>query len=222
MIVTALEGHRVWAESYDDGPNPVLALERRELAGLLGRVEGLRAVDIACGTGYWAAHLASCGANVHGIDFCAEMLMRAPARLSGRLVVGRAEELPFPGGSTDLVVCAFAIGYVADPVRAFREIARIGAHGASVVVSDIHPEAIARGWTRSFRAGGSLYEMEHFAHTLHGIYRAAGAAGLVCEKEYHLRFGEPERPIFEQAGKAAQFAVCRDVPAVWIGKWARP
>lgn len=222
MMVTALEGHRVWAESYDRAPNPVLALERRVLSQLLGAVEGRRAVDVACGTGHWAAYLATRGAHSWGVDYCAEMLMRAPGVLSGCLVLANAEDLPFADESADLVICGFALGYFADAGRALREMARIAAPGASVVLSDIHPEAIARGWTRSFRAASGRYEMEHFAHTSRGIYRHAEAAGLAMEAEHNLRFGEQERPIFEQAGKAARFAECTEVPAVWIGKWIKP
>lgn len=219
MVVTALEGHRVWAESYDSTPNPVLALERRVLPGLLGEVEGRRAVDIACGTGHWTAYLARHGAHAWGTDFCAEMLKHAPAALAGRLVQGNAEELPFADGFADLVICGFGLGYFAGAGRALREMARVARRGASVIVSDVHPEAIARGWTRSFRAGGGRYEMEHVPLRLEEIHRAAAAAGLALEAEHHLRFGEPERPIFEDAGKQDRFAECTEVPAVWIGKW---
>lgn len=222
MMVTALEGHRLWAESYDIAPNPVLALERRVLPDVLGAVEGLRALDVACGTGYWAAYLARHGAEVRGVDFCVEMLRRAPAVLSGWLVLGNAEELPFADGSADLLICSFALGYFSDTGRAVREMARIAAHGATLVVSDIHPEAIAGGWTRSFRAGGFRYEMQHFPYLLPSMYCAAKAAGFVMQADHHLRFGEPERPIFENAGKADDFAACAEVPAVWIGKWTKP
>lgn len=221
MLVSALEGHRLWAPSYDSAPNPILALEGRRLPEILGAVEHRRAVDIACGTGRWAAHLASRGAIVVGVDFCSEMLLRAPVSISGRLALGNAEALPIASGAADVVVCSFALGYFEDPARVFREMARISAPGARVVVSDIHPEAIARGWTRSFRAESGRYEVEHYAHSLSAVHEAAAAAGLDLVAEDHLRFGAPERAIFERAGKIADFDACADVPAVCIGEWRR-
>lgn len=221
MTVTAIDGYRAWAATYDAAPNPILALERRMLPKLLGEVHGLRALDLACGTGQWAAHLARGGARTWGVDLCAAMLTHAPVGLRGRLIVGTAEKLPFAAARFDLVVCSFALGYFPDLGVVLGEVARIGAHGAKVLLSDVHPEAIARGWSRSFRAGAVRYEIEHTPHSLHAIRRSAESAGLALEEEEHLNLGTPERTLFELAGKSDAFAACTEVPAVWIAKWAK-
>jgi ubiquinone/menaquinone biosynthesis C-methylase UbiE len=221
MMVTALEGHRAWAATYDTAPNPLLALERRLMPKMFGEVHGLRALDVACGTGHWAAYLASGGARAWGIDVCAEMLERARPNVRGRLVAGVAEKLPFAAAGFHLVVCSFALGYFPDLAIVLGEVARIAVRGARVLLGDVHPDAIARGWSRSFRAGSARYEIEHTPHSLHDIYGSAEAAGLVLEAEDHCRFGGPERLIFERAGKADIFAASAEVPAVWISRWAR-
>ncbi len=221
MTVKALEGYRAWAATYDTYPNPLLALERRLLPKMLGELDGLRALDLACGTGYWAGRLASGGARAWGIDLCAEMLGRARSSLHGSLVVGAAERLPFTDAGFDLVVCSFALGYLTDLDAVLAEVARIARHGAGVLLSDIHPEAIAQGWSRSFRAGGVRYEIEHTPHSLETIHRSAAVAGLILQEEDHCRFGGPERLIFELAGKADTFVAATKVPAVWISRWTR-
>ena len=221
MKVTALEGHRVWAATYDSTPNPLLALERRLLPKLLGEAAGLRALDLACGTGHWAAYLASCGAQAWGVDFCGEMLACAHLSLRGRLVAGAAGRLPFSAACFDLVVCSFALGYLQDLDAALREAARMAVRGARVLLSDVHPEAIAHGWSRSFRSGTVRYEIENTPHSFDTIRRCAEAAGLALEAEEHAGFGAPELPIFAQAGKADAFAASAGIPAVWISRWSK-
>jgi ubiquinone/menaquinone biosynthesis C-methylase UbiE len=222
MLVSAIEGHRLWADSYDASPNPLLALETRLLREMFGFAPSMRVVDVACGTGRWAAYFAARGADVLGIDFCREMLQYAPINLRGRLVLGRAEALPAASRIADLAICCFAAGYLSNLEQAIAEMARITRSGGRVVITDLHPAAVAAGWTRSFRANGGLYEIEHFGHSLERIGAATLQAGLKFAFQAHGRFGEPERPIFEAAGKRERFAEVSATPAVWIGGWRKP
>lgn len=218
MRVSALEGHRIWAASYETTPNPLLALEARILPEKIGRVALKQVVDVACGNGRWAARIAESGANVLGVDFCAEMLERAAPNLRGRLVLADAGWLPLSPEIADLTICSFALGYFPDLDRAFSEIARITKYEGRFVLSDMHPEAVAAGWTRSFRAGGLKYEMEHFGYSLEEI-RSAARKNFQLESEVDGYFGDPEKTIFEMAGK--DFAETAKVPAVWIASWRR-
>jgi ubiquinone/menaquinone biosynthesis C-methylase UbiE len=220
MLVSALEGHRLWAESYDATPNPLLALERRVLHDLFDASKG-RVIDVGCGTGRWTRWFSARGASVFGIDVCAEMLERAPARLRSRFALARAEDLPIASNTADLTVCSFASAYFPALELAIREMARITVTGGRVVIADLHPAAAAAGWKRSFRAHGHVYEIEHFPYSLEDFTDSAERAGLHLTAETHAYFGEPERPIFEMAGKPERFAQVTDVPAIWVGSWRK-
>lgn len=222
MRVSALEGHRVWAASYNTSPNPLLALESRLLTELLGRVASQRVIDVACGTGRWAARLAASGAVVYGIDMCREMLEQAPKMLDGRVILADVARLPIAAEAADLTICSLAAAYFPDLDHAFFEMARVTKSGGRVLVSDLHPEAVAAGWTRSFRAGSLIYEMEHFGYSLERIHGAGRDSGLALESECHARFGQPERTIFEAAGKADSLAEAANIKALWIGSWRKP
>ncbi len=209
MLIAPIEGHRLWAPTDDTAPNPLLALETRVLAPLLAPFGGGRVVDIACGTGRWLSRLGGVGA-----DACLEMLDRAAP---GRVALADAAALPFRSGSADLVLCSFAAGYFDDLGAAVREMARIARPGGGVVViSDLHPAA---GWKRTFRAGGTLYEMPYSPRP---AAAACAAAGLRLAREITARFGEPERPVFRAAGKEDLFAQVADLPALQAGFWTRP
>ncbi|HKE27058.1 MAG TPA: class I SAM-dependent methyltransferase [Bryobacteraceae bacterium] len=221
MLVSALEGHRLWAENYDTTPNPLLALERRLLDDLLDTAAGTCVVDVACGTGRWTKWFSERGARAFGFDVCAEMLGRVPSGLRGRCARARAENLPIASHIADLTVCSFAAGYFPALEQAIREMARITAIGGRVVIADLHPATGAAGWTRSFRAAGRVYEIEHFRYSVADFTSSAERAGLHLTSEIHGCFGEPERPIFEMAERPERFAHVTDVPAIWIGDWRK-
>lgn len=218
-----VEGHRLWAESYDTTPNPLLALEMRVMLGILGSRRIPRIIDVACGTGRWLLHFQQSGASVTGIDICDAMLLRAAQHrsLHGRLMRADVVHLPFCDGAAGLVFCSLALGYFPDLRQSFLELARICAPGGQVAVSDIHPEALAAGWSRSFKAGGANYEIDHCLHRLDEIHDAASAAGLRLVLGRSAYFGDPERPVFQSACKDRLFAAAAVVPAIFVRVWER-
>jgi len=222
MRVPALEGHRLWADTYDTSPNALLALESRLVRERLGGLSWKRVIDVACGTGRWAAWFAARGARVWGLDFCAEMLMKSAPALRGRAALGCAGALPFGSGAADLAICSFAAGYFPHLDPAVREMARITRPGGHVLVSDMHPDAVAAGWTRSFRSRGRTYRLEHFAHSVECMRGSLARAGLKLDIEIHGHFGESERHIFDEAGRAECFDQVCAIPAVWIGICRKP
>jgi ubiquinone/menaquinone biosynthesis C-methylase UbiE len=69
-----------------------------------------RVLEVGCGTGHWLAGLGNLAPQVYGLDFSAGMLAQAQQQENPlALLQGRAEELPFPAGSFDLVYCVNAI-----------------------------------------------------------------------------------------------------------------
>jgi ubiquinone/menaquinone biosynthesis C-methylase UbiE len=221
--VTVIEGHRIWAPSYDAGPNPLLALETRVLLDRLSLFEGCRFLDVACGTGRWMQLARERGAQVFGTDLCPEMLQQASrkASLRGNLILADACHLPFANGVGNFTFCSFALGYFDSPLEAIAEMARVTRQGARVVVTDLHPCAVAAGWTRSFRADGEVYEIDHHSHSAAAWGDAAESAGLALEWRVDVTFGEPEREIFRQAGKDSQFSELSRIPAVLAMCWIK-
>jgi len=100
----------------------------------------------------------------------------------------------------------------------FQELARVS---RQVIVSDLHPDAARAGWTRSFRAGGRIYELVHHEHSIAELDDCARSAGLVRKWRVETSFGEPEREVFRRAGKESAFDKARLVPAVLITVWEK-
>jgi len=201
----------------------MLALELRSLAPRLPDLRGKRFVDAACGTGRWLAEALTRGAQAAGADLSAAMLAKAKTKpgLSASLAQADLLHLPFRGGCADVVVCAFSLAYLPGFVDGICELARLVRAGGMLIISDIHPEGLRRGWTRSFRDRGQLYEIAHEPYTIDALHAAAVAARLELHELLEPRFGEPEREIFKRAGKPHLFQQAQDVPAVLIARWIR-
>jgi malonyl-CoA O-methyltransferase len=222
--VSAMDGHRLWAESYDTAPNALIALEIRIMQRILAQTRPKRVIDVACGTGRWMLPFKQRGVSVFGVDACDAMVFEAAKHspLRGRLLLANAEQLPFADASADLVICSLALGYFDNLQKSMRELARICAPGGRVAICDLHPDGLAAGWTRSFKREGVTYEIDHHVYESEQIECAARKAGLRVILYESARFGDPERPFFQNAGNEHSFAEAAAIPALFAGVWERP
>ncbi len=131
----------VLGDSYHPGGR---ALTRR-LATVAGLQQGERVLDVASGPGTTALLLAQeFGVTVDGIDLAAASVARATAAahntgLAGRVRfhLGDAEQLPFPDGAFDVVICECAFCTFPDKATAAAELARVLAPGGRVGLTDV-------------------------------------------------------------------------------------
>lgn len=122
------------AESYESYMVPTLfAPWASHLVQSANPQPGERVLDLACGTGIVARHVAPrLGAKgaVTGLDLNPYMLAvaRAAAEREGLTIEwreGRAEHVPFPDGTFDLVLCQFGLMFFADRPVALAESHRV-------------------------------------------------------------------------------------------------
>jgi malonyl-CoA O-methyltransferase len=208
--------YQILAEKYDSSPNALIALEQRIMTPLLPvNMNRHIVVDVAAGTGRWAFQCRKRGARVIAVDFCREMLRKAsrpPIQIER--VQADSEWLPLPNASADVVICAFALGYA--PV-CFAELARITRPGGMLLVSDVHPDALDRGWTRSFRHRGEAIQVRDQPYELADLH----APNLQLSCLIEPRLGPAEREFFERAGRLDRFdEACRE-PAIFVARWIR-
>jgi 2-polyprenyl-3-methyl-5-hydroxy-6-metoxy-1,4-benzoquinol methylase len=130
------------------------AMEHGDLLSLLPEAAGWRVLDLGCGAGQLARHLAEAGAaEVIGVDVSERMLALARAEWAHpRVSYRRAalEAVAFPPDRFDLVVSSLALHYVDDYLGLVRRIAGWLAPGGVLVYSTEHPIYTSRlpgdGW----------------------------------------------------------------------------
>lgn len=116
---------------------------------------GMRLLDVATGTGLvaqGAARILGKPGGVIGVDPSRGMLREAQKVLSGPVVQGRAEALPFHDGLFDMLSMGFALRHVADLEVAFREYCRVLKPGGRVLLLEVSrpPSPVVRGLLRVY------------------------------------------------------------------------
>jgi len=217
--VSAKEGYRLWAATYDDDANPLLALEERGLFPMLPDLRDKDALDVGCGTGRWLWTFLNLGArSALGVDSSAEMMVRAAEKpvLRNRLVLGDCLALPLRARMADVVVCSFIVGHVLKPQALAGELSRVSRPRADVFVTEMHPESQARGWRCAFRRGNRTVEIRSLPHAPGDLRKTFEAEGFKLVLRRDLSLAEQERHIFAKAGKSHIFEAACSMPAVLV------
>jgi malonyl-CoA O-methyltransferase len=215
----ACEAYAKWAATFDAVASPIVALETRVLAPRMPSVAGKRVVDIGCGTGRWIEWSVARGGRAVGVDLSGEMLACVSRKWGcvGRVAIGDGMRAPVRGGCADIVISMLAIGHLRPVPLAMAEMARIAAAGGLVIVTDFHPDALRRGWKRTFKSGGETVEVASEAYEISELCDSR----LVMEDFCEAGFGLEERSIFEAAGKAALFDEVRGLTAIYVARFRK-
>jgi ubiquinone biosynthesis O-methyltransferase len=117
-------------------------LERQLILDLIGEVRDRRILDVGCGDGDLAVHLAKCGAHVVGVDASSAMIEAAMQRASREHVdiefrIAAAQHPPFPPEQFDIVVAVTVLCFVEDATPVFREMARVLRPRGHLVVGEL-------------------------------------------------------------------------------------
>jgi cytosine/adenosine deaminase-related metal-dependent hydrolase/ubiquinone/menaquinone biosynthesis C-methylase UbiE len=218
--LTNSEIYSLWAEVYDDQPNPLLSLEDRILGALLPEVAGREVLDLGCGTGRWLARLAQkAPSNLQGIDISTEMLERASQKLGNRarLYQGDCSTAPFPAESADIVIASFVVSHLIDPKHLAEQIGKVLRADGTAFVSDLHPDTVERlGWSRSFRSQHGLVHLGAENWRLPFLTSLFEKAGLEVAAHVEARFGAPELDLLRKAGRSSVTEAASKHPAIYV------
>ena len=133
-----------WAATPQDAPRiyqdflvPAKFVALSEIVAVEARAaEGVRMLDVACGTGVLSRRLAESGASVTGIDLAPPMLAVARERSEGiAYMEASADALPFPDDSFDVVTCQQGLQFFPDRPAAMAEMRRVLRPGGRVVIA---------------------------------------------------------------------------------------
>jgi demethylmenaquinone methyltransferase/2-methoxy-6-polyprenyl-1,4-benzoquinol methylase len=133
---------------------------RRRTLRRAGLRRGMRLLDVATGTGLVALGAAAIlgePSRVIGVDPSGGMLREARKALTGPLVQGRAEGLPFRADVFDMLSMGFALRHVPDLELTFLEYRRVLKPGGRVLLLEV---------SRPSRSVSRWLIRTHFRHVL--------------------------------------------------------
>jgi SAM-dependent methyltransferase len=166
--VSAREGYDLWAETYDETPNPVVATDARYTLDVLAPKPGEQILDAGCGTGRHLGPMIRARSDPVGVDFSRGMLSIARRNYPGvPLVVADLQRpLPFETGRFDAVLCALIGEHLSELHLALREMHRVLRTGGRLVFSVYHPEMAAAGKEANFERSGVEYRLGAYRHAM--------------------------------------------------------
>jgi ubiquinone/menaquinone biosynthesis C-methylase UbiE len=147
---------------------------------------GCRALDAGAGSGVAGDALRAHGAHVVAAD--RELDMAAHNAAAGPAVTADVTALPFRSGSFDVVVAAFVINHLADPVAGLAEFRRVARRGGVLLASTFSEErAVAKEAVDVVAASygfvapdwyNDLQECAQAARDVAGVERSLAEAGF--------------------------------------------
>ena len=175
-------GYTEWSRSYDrPGINPAIIIEESIVAPILASLSPGRALDVGCGSGRHAIHLAALGHDVIGVDATKAMLDLARAKAPAvDFREGRFDALPIGDASIDTLTCALALCHERDLGPAISEFGRVLRPGGVAIISDIHPISTMIGGAAAFPSEdlGTVPFVRNHVHQMSEYFDAFRAAGL--------------------------------------------
>jgi len=165
---------------------------KKRLVAMAGGLSGVRALDLACGTGDIAFQLTARGAHTIGLDITPRMVELAARKSpegSTSFVVGDMMSLPFPASQFDVVTTGYGIRNVPILKQAIGEIHRVLKPGGMFLSLDFNRPSslLVRGVYLSYLTivGSSLGFVLHrdpdtYRYIPESIRRYPGAA-VVCD-----------------------------------------
>jgi len=117
--------------------------ERPATLSLLPPLAGTSVLDVGCGSGWYAEHMAGQGATVTSFDFSTKMVAMTRSRVGDRVKVLQADlaqPLAFASDAEfDLAVCPLVLHYLRDWTPPLRELHRVLKRQGVLVFSTHHP-----------------------------------------------------------------------------------
>jgi ubiquinone/menaquinone biosynthesis C-methylase UbiE len=170
---------------YADRERPSWDKELRALERVISRLQPVRTLDVACGTGFLTRHLRG---EVVGLDQSESMLDIARNRIpKGSFVQGDAFSLPFPESSFDRVLSGHFYGHLQAPERQ-RFLAEAYRVSSELVVVDaaLRNDVEAEEWQERTLSDGSRYEVYKRFFTGRGLAEEIGGGKILFEGRWFV------------------------------------
>ena len=210
-----------WALSYDHQPdNLMLALDEQVCSALLEETEigGRVIADIGCGTGrHWKKIQDRSPGRLLGYDVSAGMLRilneKYPQAETRLLENDRLTDLG--DGSCDLILSTLTVAHIRQLEAALTEWNRVLRPGGEIIITDYHPDALARGGKRTFRDGSQVIAIRNYIHPLRKIQEITAKLRLSVVSLTEKKIDDSMKPYYEHQNALPVFERFRGVPIIY-------
>lgn len=133
------EGYNLYAATYEKDHPYLDTFEGDVVFKMLGKVKGLKALDVGCGAGRITKFLKNEGAEVYATDISSEMLKIINKKMSDvKTFEAGINQLPFEDNTFDVVTAAFVIVHLHTLDKGFEEVYRVLKPGGFFVITNVN------------------------------------------------------------------------------------
>jgi len=171
-----------WAVQYDSNENKTRDLDQRVTIEVLGHYEFRDVLELGCGTGKNTVFLLQKAEHVTGLDFSAEMLARAKAKIDDpRLILRKADltrDWDIPDQSMDLLTSSLTLEHIEGLDHIFRQAYLKLRTGGLFFVCELHPFRQYLGSKAKYESADGLVELEVYMHHVSDFTGSAARNGF--------------------------------------------
>ena len=228
VIRDAPVAYDLWAPRYDEQPdNLMLHLDEQLLLELMATVPMTNrvVVDIGCGTGrHWKKILNEGPSELVGYDVSDGMLTELKKKFPGAQVQLVTDDTlsAVRDDSVDVVLSTLTIAHLPDIRAAIAAWSRILRRGGDLLITDFHPDLLARGGQRDFRAGRQHVIIRNQVYPLPLIESLAQQGGLERMACHERLIDESLRPFYEAQNALPVYERFKGLPVIYGLHFRKP
>lgn len=211
----------LWAAGYDVQPgNLMLALDEEIFVELIKELSlpNKIIVDIGCGTGrHWKKILQHAPARMIGYDVSKQMLAKLVQKFPGaENYLAKGSRLPeLSDASVDIIISTLTIAHIEDLENAMEEWNRVLKPGGNVLITDYHPEALAKGAQRTFIYNRKTISIKNHIHSINKINKIAEQLGYSTVRLMERIVDDSVKKYYEQQEAMTVYERFIDVPIIY-------
>jgi ubiquinone/menaquinone biosynthesis C-methylase UbiE len=211
----------IWALSYDNQPdNLMLALDDELFSGFVNEIDLKEATvaDVGCGTGrHWNEIIAKGPKDLFGFDISEGMLQVLQKKFpqAKTFLLHDNHLTGLANNSCDLVVSTLALAHIEDIRQALEEWCRVLKRGGVILITDYHPEALAKGAKRTFRHQDKLIAVRNHVHSIKTVRKLARQLDLEVLRFTERRIDDSVRSYYQKQNALPVFERFKDMPIIY-------
>jgi SAM-dependent methyltransferase len=201
----------IWSLTYDEQPeNLVLAVDEEIVTEFFASAdfESKIIADIGCGTGrHWPKIMDKKPGRLIGYDVSAGMLKKVKTKFPGAetCLLSGNELVGLETCSCDFIISTLTLAHIPFMEDAFRAWIKVLRPGGEIILTDFHPEALARGARRTFRHEGELVIVRNYAYSIQKLMTMARQLDLEVLRFKEIKINDSLKPFYQRQDAMADF-----------------
>ena len=216
-----IDAYDLWAENYDNQPgNLMLDLDEIIFTDLFKdvNVKNKLLADIGCGTGrHWAKIYEKDPAQLTGFDISEGMLsvlrQKFPQSMTSTITNDHFTDVP--DASFDLIISTLTMAHIKNIDEAINAWCRILKNDGEVIITDFHPDLLAKGGRRSFTHGEKHFYVTNYIHRLDKIKKIFYNNGFTVESEAERFVDETVKEYYTKQNALHVFEKFKGMPVIY-------